>query len=115
MQLERGNPVSTATFDLIRQAMNERLIVAATYDGFVRHLCPHTLGYKNGKEKALLYQFAGGSKSGLGPEGSPQNWRCVFVSELSGVRLQNGDRHTAIGGHSRRQTCVDNIVLEVVA
>jgi len=103
------------SFESIRQAMAGRKVVIATYDGFTRRMCPHTLGYKNGREKALLYQFAGGSKSGLGPAGSPENWRCVFIDRLSDVQIEDGEWHTAIGGHSRPQTCVDQIVEEIVA
>jgi hypothetical protein len=103
----------SATFALILQAMEERKNVVAMYHGFERHMSPHTLGHKNGREKALLYQFAGGSSSGLGAPGSPDNWRCLFVDQLSAARIEGGDWRTAIGGHSRPQTCVGEIVLEI--
>ena len=102
-------------FELIHQAMQSRKIVLATYNGYERAMCPHTLGYKNGREKALFYQFAGDSKSGLGEIGSPENWRCLFVEQLSDVRIEEGEWHTSSGGHMRPQPCVDDVVAEVTA
>lgn len=106
--------MTSAVFQLIERAMRERKIVLATYDGHPREMCPHTLGHKHGREKALFYQFGGSSRSGaLAPDGSPANWRCAFLDQLQDVSLLDGPWHTAIGGHSRPQTCVDDITLEV--
>jgi hypothetical protein len=98
-------------YDIIRQAILNRHQIVATYDGYVREMCPHTLGIKDGRQKALFYQFGGGSRSGLGPGGSSQNWRCVFVDELTNVSSREGPWHTA-PIHTRRQTCVDQIDVE---
>ena len=62
-------------------------------------------------KKALFYQFAGQSSSGLEPDGSPENWRCVFVEQLQNVQITDAEWHTA-PNHSRPQTCVDEIVAE---
>jgi hypothetical protein len=99
-------------FQLLRQAIQQKKQVTADYHGYRREMCPHTLGWKHGKEKALLYQFGGGSKSGLAPVGSPDNWRCLFVSELSNVQIIDGAWFTA-PNHSRPQTCADEIDCEV--
>ncbi len=102
----------SATFALLERAITNKLIVVGDYQGYHREMCPHTLGYKNGREKCLLYQFAGQSKSGIGPPGSFRNWRCVFVDELQNVTVRQGAWHTA-NDHSQRQTCVDDVVVEV--
>ncbi len=102
---------STA-FQLIQDAITQKLIVVADFRGCHREMCPHTLGYKKGREKALFYQFAGGSRSGLGPTGSDRNWRCVYLDELSDVVTKPGSWHTA-SDHTRKQTCVDQVVAEV--
>ncbi len=104
--------MASATFALLERAINNKLIVVAEYQGYYREMCPHTLGYKDGREKCLFYQFAGQSKSGIGPPGSFRNWRCVFVDELQNVSVRQGSWSTA-SDHSRRQTCVDDVVVAV--
>ena len=98
--------------EMIREAILRKRIVVATYRNHRRLMCPHTLGWKNGREHALLYQFNGTSDSGLGSPGSTRNWRCVFVDELENVLVQDGDWHTCTI-HTRPQTCVDIIDVEV--
>jgi len=105
---------STDTYALIRQAIEQRMHVLATYHGFHREMCPHSIGVnKRGERQALFYQFAGQSSRELGPPGSPDNWRCLRVDELQDVSLRNGQWHTA-PDHTRPQTCVfRNVDLEV--
>ena len=100
------------SFELIKEAIQERRHVVATYNEFRREMCPHVLGWKSGREQALMYQFAGESSSGLEPDGSPSNWRCVVVENLRGLAISDGPWHTA-PNHSRPQTCVDEIAAEV--
>jgi hypothetical protein len=100
--------------ELIVEAIREKLIVTAMYQGYERLMCPHVVGYKyekNGGRRlnALLFQFAGGSKSGL-PAGG--QWRCIHLDELSGVRIAPGPWHTG-PEHSQPQTCVDEVIAEV--
>lgn len=74
-------------------------------------MCPHTLGTNNGREHALFYQFGGGSSSGLSTD-PRQNWRCMFLDELSNVSACNGPWHSG-PNHSRPQRCVAVIDVEV--
>jgi hypothetical protein len=104
----------TNAYDVIRQAIIQKQFVTATYRGLVREMAPHMIGRKNGRAHALFYQFGGQSSSGLQPDGSPNNWRCVFVDDLSSVVARQGAWHTA-PNHSRPQTCVDEIDVEVAA
>jgi hypothetical protein len=102
------------TYELIRQAIIDKNIVKATYNGYHREMCPHALGYKNGRQKALLYQFGGSSSKGLGPVGSHDNWRCVFVDQMENVAVKPAEgRWYTANDHSRRQTCIDRIETEV--
>lgn len=96
-------------YDLIRQAIIDGRQVTFTYQGYRREACPHVIGYKNGMEKALVFQFGGGSSSGL-PIGG--QWRCVFLSEVLDVKIAQGDWHTG-NSHTRPQTCVDQIDVQV--
>lgn len=99
-------------YTTIRQAIIDLKPVTATYNGYPREMCPHVLGTKSGRPQALFYQFGGHSDSGLDPDGSPTNWRCMFIDELSDVATFDGEWHTA-PNHSRRQSCVDEIDVEV--
>ena len=105
--------MSTVAYQLIRQAILEKKCMAASYKGLHRMMCPHTLGTsKKGEEQALFYQYAGESSSGLQPPGSPKNWRCLRIEDLSNLQIIEGPWH---GGpnHSVPQTCVDEIDVEV--
>jgi hypothetical protein len=99
-------------YELIRQAIIDKKIVRATYRRHERLMCPHTIGESQGRKKALFYQFAGGSSSGLAPDGEPDNWRCVFVAELTNVFIEEGEWHTC-PIHTKRQTCIRNVDTEV--
>ena len=93
-------------YDLIREAIEQRQHVFATYEGLRREMCPHALGSnKQGEAMALFYQFGGESHEPLGPTGSPDNWRCLRIAELSNVSLRPGDWHTA-PHHTRPDTCI---------
>lgn len=102
------------TYDLIQQAIEQKLIVVARYNDHVREMCPHVLGLsKSGRPQALFYQFGGTSSTGISPDGSPDNWRCIPLDGLQNVMLKEGSWHTA-PNHSRPQSCVKTIHVEVV-
>jgi hypothetical protein len=105
------------TFQIVREAIHGRQQVHAYYKGYRRQMYPHAVGYKNGREKALFYQFGGGSSTGIIPPGDQThgpngNWRCVFLDELHSVEVVDGPWHTA-ANHSRDQTCIDDVVEEI--
>lgn len=100
------------TYELLKQAILKKQQVIATYDGFHREMCPHTLGYKNGRAHCLFYQFGGQSSSGPIIPGSDKNWRCIPVDRLSNLVIQDGPWHTGTR-HTRRQSCIDVIDVEV--
>ena len=102
----------THTYATVRSAIAEKRHVIARYNGFVREMCPHVIGTKNGREQALFYQFGGSSSSGLSPIGSPSNWRCIPLQTIEIIEIRDGEWYTA-HNHSRPQTCVDDIDLEV--
>lgn len=112
--MSTGAQTANETYRMIRQAIIDKNIVVARYHGHVREMCPHAIGLKNGRTQALLYQFAGGSSTGLQPDGSSSNWRCVIVDELLEViiRKSMGEWHTA-SNYSRPQTCVDQMFIDV--
>lgn len=94
------------TYSLIREAIEKRQQVLATYRGYHREMCPHAIGSnKRHERQALFYQFAGDSASGLGPAGSHENWRCIPIDELHHVTVREGDWHSS-SDHARPNTCV---------
>ena len=99
-----------ANSDLIKQAIQSKKPISATYDGFYREMCPHILGIKNGRMQCLFYQYGGNSKSGLSPI-EAKNWRCIPVDSMTDVRIIEGSWHTA-SNHSRPQSCVDTVITE---
>jgi hypothetical protein len=105
-----GDQTADEIYRMVRQAIIDKDLVVASYQGHVREICPHVIGKKNGRLRAFLYQFAGGSDSGRKPDGSSANWRCLFIDELSDVTIQKseGTWHTA-SNYSAMQSCVDEI------
>jgi hypothetical protein len=63
-----------------------------------------------------MYQFAGESIGGLKPDGSPENWRCLRLDELShvAVRKSDGEWHTA-SNYSAMQNCVAEVDIKIEA
>lgn len=96
-----------STYETVRQAILNKQQVIATYDGHRREMCPHVIGTKDGVERTLVYQFGGTSSSGNIPQ-----WRCMDIDRLSNVSVRSGQWHTS-GGHSKPQTCVDVVDVEV--
>jgi hypothetical protein len=96
-------------YRLLRTAVMGRNPIAASYHGCYRFLCPHRLGWNRRRQpRVLCYQYAGESESGLAPLGSPANWRCMAVEELSRVELVADAWRTA-PNRSRPQTCVAQV------
>jgi len=100
-----------SVYETIKQAVQNRRVISATYDGYYREFCPHVVGTKNGVQMVLCLQSGGQSSKGLDADPA-KNWRCVLVSKLADVTLVLGEWTTA-PNHSRPQSCVDTIDAEV--
>ena len=97
-----------ATYLLIRNAVLTRANVSAWYQGHLRLISPFVLGTKAGDPHVLGYQFGGTSHRALAPEGSPETWRCLRVSELTEVKALPGIWHAPHIGRSY-QNCIDQV------
>lgn len=64
---------------------------------------------RNGRPQVLAFQFGGQSSKGLPPGGE---WRRMRVDNIMSVVARNGQWFTG-DRHTRPQTCVDQIDLEV--
>jgi hypothetical protein len=94
---------------ILAEAIESKQQVIARYHDEERIFSPHALGTKRGASHVLVYQFAGGSQTGLPPGGE---WRCLNVDELSEIRLETGAWRTAPNVFNP-QTCLDEV--EVLA
>lgn len=103
------NRAPSSAYVFVRAALLERKCVSAEYGGFLQLMCPHVIGLKQGKERALFFQFAGGSKSGLPPGGE---WRCLDLSRLSNISTYEG-RWQQGPPKARPPSCVDQIDVQV--
>lgn len=108
-----GSHVQTATYKKFSDAIVGKKQIIGYYDGYYREICPHVIGLgKNDKEMCLVYQFGGDSSRGRVTNGSRHNWRCIDLSKFEISEVRTGEFHTA-SNHSRRQTCVKEIDVEV--
>jgi predicted DNA-binding transcriptional regulator YafY len=99
----------SATYRLFARAMRSRQQVTCSYHGFERELCPIMLGHAQDRERALAWQFAGGSGSGLPRSGA---WKCLSLDKVADVRLRDGPWHAG-ARHSQPQSCMDSVDLDV--
>jgi hypothetical protein len=93
-------------YRLVWTAIASKRPMEARYHGRHRLFCPHRLGRnRQGQLRVLCYQDGGESESGLEPQGSPANWRCVVLEKLNQVKLLEDAWRTA-PNHSRLASCV---------
>lgn len=101
-------PIQTVEeiYKLVWTAVANKQPLQAMYHKQPRLFCPHRLGRnREGHLRILCYQYGGESHSGLEPEGSPANWRCIALEQLSRVKLIEDAWRTA-PNHSRPGSCI---------
>jgi hypothetical protein len=74
----------------LEAALRERRPVRVTYHGHERVLCPHALGWKNGRPMLLGYQAGGWTSTGSLDADPRKRWRCLFVDEVGKVVSEPG-------------------------
>ena len=99
---------SDPTYDLMRNAVLAKDSVSAWYQGHLRLFSPLVLGTKARDPHVLGYQFGGTSHKVLAPDGSPDNWRCLRLSELTEVNVLPGIWHAPRKG-TGFQHCIDRV------
>jgi hypothetical protein len=101
--------VPSQIYRLFEQAMRAHKQIICMYGGYAREICPVILGHSEGQEKALTYQFAGQSRSGLPQRGE---WRCLFLAKVTKARLRDGPWLVG-SSHSQPQGCVQIVDIDV--
>jgi hypothetical protein len=104
-----GNAARSPVYQLMRKAMAERKQVVCFFGGFPREVCPIIIGRGKGRERVFVYQFGGGSSTGLRPGG---DWRCLDLARVTNVALRDGPWIVG-GSHTREQPCIDEVDLDV--
>ena len=104
---------SSPNYKIVKETIQTKKSIEATYDGKRRLLSPHTLGHTDGHEQALFYQFGGESNSRPIIPGSAhkENWRCLNLDKLIIHRVID-EWHTS-NDHSHPQTGVKIVDIEV--
>ena len=82
-------------WDVLERALTERRAVKARYHGHERIVCPHELGWKNDRAKALVYQSNGTTSAGGLPIDRRHRWRTMFVDEIEHATLVDDEWETA--------------------
>jgi hypothetical protein len=103
-------PTSIPTaWNVLHQAINQRRAVTATYHDRLRVICPHALGWKNGRAKALVYQTA---IIGPPPPHDPRGWRSLFVDEIQNPNITDDQWQTA-NNYTAHTTGIDTIAAAI--
>ena len=97
---------------VLEQALLQRKPVAVRYQGRERILCPHVLGYKNGRPRVLAYQAGGATSQGRLPDNPRQRWRSLLVDEIEDPRLVDGPWESA-DNYSTSTNGIDEVALAI--
>jgi hypothetical protein len=97
---------------VLEQALLQRRPVAVRYQGRERILCPHVLGYKNGRPRVLAYQAGGATSRGRLPEDPRQRWRSMFVDEIEDPVLKDGPWQSA-PNYSPSTSGIDDVEIAI--
>jgi phosphoglycerate dehydrogenase-like enzyme len=128
---KRVEKLPTSTYEAVQQAIINKDQVIASYNGQRMELCPHIIGTKNGRERALFYMFSDSiaanpyasaapkpdnaqTTSGMGASDDADNWICIFIDSLTLVWTRRGPWHSA-PTKSRPRDCIDEIDVEVTS
>ncbi len=84
----------TTAWAVLHTALADRRPVRARYHDRLRVLCPHALGWKNGRPKVLVYQTTILDHT---PTHDPRGWRSLFVDEIHDPVITNDHWQT---GHN---------------
>ena len=99
--------------DAIRLAIQRKQPVETVYRDKPRVLCPHAIGTKGSNINVLSYQIGGESSSGLGPPGSPNNWRCMRLEGFEMISFRTDLAWQTADNHTQPQNCIDFVYAEV--
>lgn len=113
MSTAQAAPVTTieitTAWAILHAALTSRRAVRARYHDRLRVLCPHALGWKNGRPKALVYQLA---IIGDTPPHDPRGWRSLYVDEIHDAVPSDDDWETA-DNYTPHNSGIDTLVVVI--
>lgn len=108
--LEAPRGAAVAVDALLREAIDQRRVIAFDLAGHPRVAEPHDYGLAGGAHRLLFYQVGGGSSSG-----NPHGWRSVDIRKMTNVRLLDqqfdGKRATPSGRHRSWESIIASVSL----
>ncbi len=105
-------PIRPSAWLVLEQALRAKCPVRARYHGHERLICPHALGWKNGRAKVLAYQAGGTTSRGAVPTDPDQRWRSLFVDEIEDPTITDGPWQTA-ANRSLDSNGIDELELHI--
>jgi len=98
-------------WSVLEQSLIERRAVQATYNGRQRLLCPHALGWKNGRAKVLAHQAD--ATTSHGPATDPrQQWRSMFIDKIDDAVITDNPWQTA-DNYTPNSNGIDDLHLDI--
>ena len=91
-------------------AIRNRRCVVMMAERRRREGCPHALGYKDKRLKVLVYQYSGGSASGLANHGA---WRCFFLDDIWWAEIADSAWHSGRDYIAKAESSFDYIECQV--
>lgn len=98
---------------VLEQALRHKRPVLVRYHGQDRLVCPHVLGWKDGRAKVLVYQSGGATSQGELSADPRQRWRSLFVDEIERATIGIGTWQTACN-YTPSSNGIDQFALALV-
>jgi predicted DNA-binding transcriptional regulator YafY len=105
-------PLRPQAWTVLEQALTQKRPVALRYHGRDRIVCPHAVGWKNGRLRVLSYQVAD-SAGTLSSEEPTQRWRCLFLDEIEAPVITDRRWESATNYSPGTANGIDVLVLAV--
>lgn len=101
-------------YEMLREAILGKQTMVGMYQERERRFAPHAIGLgKDGFPRVLVYQYGGESSKGLAADLPERDkWRCLVVTDLSDLALDDHEWATA-ENHSEPSTCIKELDVEV--
>lgn len=107
-----NGPERPPAWEILEQAITQRRTIRAHYHDQPRLLCPHALGWKNGRAKAVVYQADGTTSTGPLPANPQQRWRSLFIDEIEHATITNDEWQTA-DNYTPNSNGIDTLILTI--
>lgn len=101
-------PAAWATLEC---ALRQQRPVQARYHDQQRVLCPHALGWRNGRAKVLVYQSTNAARPTTVTD-PRQQWRSMFVDEIQDPIIIDEPWQTA-DNYSPHHNGIDNVTIAI--